>query len=155
PRVGIAVASRNGVRLECPPRGRLTGLSAPPPAPASPRERTGPGGPRAGGGSGMSFRGVFLTVFLGTALMVGAFMVHARRPAREPAEPPAALARATGKCAECHRHETSAVVHEYEMSRHNEAGVNCLDCHKGAPGQQTVDHRGFTIATKVTAASCS
>jgi hydroxylamine dehydrogenase len=64
------------------------------------------------------------------------------------------LVRATGKCAECHRRETSAVVHEYELSRHSSAGVNCLDCHQVVGGQKELPHRGFTIAAKVTAANC-
>ena len=102
----------------------------------------------------MSFRGVFITVFLGTAMIVAAFMVNARRPASEVDQPTAALVRATGKCAECHRHETSAVVHEFEMSRHSAAGVNCLDCHQPTEGQEPLDHRGFTIAKKLTAANC-
>ena len=66
----------------------------------------------------MSFRGVFIAVFLGTAMIVAAFLISRARPREETAQPTAALVRATGKCAECHRRETSAVVHEYEMSRH-------------------------------------
>ena len=103
---------------------------------------------------GMSFRGVFITVFLGTALIVAAFMVSARRPRTEAIQPTAALVRATGKCAECHRRETSAVVHEFEMSRHNAKGINCLECHRNVEGQEPLEHRGFTIAKNVTAAHC-
>src|SRR5262245_26585051 len=89
-------------------------------------------------GMDMSFRGVFITVFLGTALVVAAFMINHRRPRQDVTEASAALVRATGKCAECHRRETSAVVHEYEMSRHSANGINCLDCHKPATGQVTL-----------------
>ncbi len=102
----------------------------------------------------MSFRGVFITVFLGTALIVAAFLVNGRRPRVETAQPTAALVRATGKCAECHRRETSAVVHEYEMSRHSATGVNCLECHRNVEGQEPLEHRGFTITKNVTAANC-
>jgi hypothetical protein len=102
----------------------------------------------------MSFRGVFITVFLGTALIVAAFMINARRPRSDVAQPTAALVRATGKCAECHRRETSAVVHEFEMSRHNTSGINCLECHRVVDGQQSLDHRGFIITKNVTAANC-
>jgi hydroxylamine dehydrogenase len=102
----------------------------------------------------MSFRGVFITVLLGTALVVAAFMINARRPPRDTSQPSAALVRATGKCAECHRRETSAVVHEYEMSRHSTVGVNCLECHRNVEGQEPLEHRGFTIAKNVTAANC-
>src|SRR5215470_15040212 len=103
----------------------------------------------------MSFRGIFLAVVLGTALVVAAFLINAQRPRMEVARPSAALVRASGKCAECHRHETSAVVEEYEMSRHNTAGVNCLDCHQVVPQQESLDHKGFVIARRVTAANCN
>jgi hypothetical protein len=102
----------------------------------------------------MSFRGVFIAIVLGTALIVAAFMINARRPRSDLVQPTAALVRATGKCAECHRQETSAVVHEFEMSRHSAAGVNCLECHRPAEGQEAMDHRGFSISRTVTAANC-
>jgi hypothetical protein len=102
----------------------------------------------------MSFRGVFLAVFLGTALIVAAFIVNAQRPRAEIRHPTAALVRATGKCAECHRKETSSVIHEYEMSRHAAVGVNCLQCHAPLEGQATLEHKGFAIATKLTANNC-
>ncbi|MHB1559566.1 MAG: multiheme c-type cytochrome [Isosphaeraceae bacterium] len=102
----------------------------------------------------MSFRGVFITIFLGTALIVAAFIVNGHRPGLDLAHPTAALVRATGKCAECHRQETSAVVHEFEMSRHNAVGVNCLECHRPVDGQEALDHRGFTISRTMTAANC-
>jgi hypothetical protein len=102
----------------------------------------------------MSFRGVFIAIFLGTALIVAAFMIHAQRPRSDLVHPTAELVLATGKCAECHRRETSAVVHEFELSRHSAAGVNCLECHKPAEGQQALDHRGFSISKTVTAANC-
>ncbi len=86
----------------------------------------------------MSFRGVFVAVVIAAALVVAAFLVNSRRPLVEVVQPTAALARAVGKCAECHRQETSAVVHEFEMSAHARKGVTCLDCH--APtGKQARD----------------
>ncbi|WP_165244393.1 ammonia-forming cytochrome c nitrite reductase subunit c552 [Paludisphaera soli] len=102
----------------------------------------------------MSFRGLFIAVMLSTALIVSAFMLQSRRPRQEIARPTADLVKATGKCADCHRHETSAVVHEYEMSRHSKAGVNCLDCHQPSKGQEPYDHKGFTITKKLTSANC-
>lgn len=65
------------------------------------------------------------------------------------------MVRATGKCAECHRMETSAVVHQFELSKHARTGVNCLDCHQPLAGQETIDHRGFALAASVTAKNCS
>jgi hypothetical protein len=102
----------------------------------------------------MSFRGVFIAVVLSTALIVSAFMLQSRRPRVEVNRETPQLVKATGKCADCHRHETSAVVHEYEMSRHSAVGVNCLDCHQPTKGQEPLDHKGFTITKKLSAANC-
>lgn len=103
----------------------------------------------------MSFRSIFIAVFLGTALIAAALIVNSRRPAVETEQPSAALVRATGKCAECHRRETEAMVVEYERSRHAAKGVNCLDCHRAVEGQEKLDHRGFEIAKHLTAKNCA
>jgi hydroxylamine dehydrogenase len=92
---------------------------------------------------------------IGTALVLAAFLINQRRPAVERNQPTPALVLATGKCAECHRRETSAIIDQYERSRHAEKGVNCLDCHKPQDGQQSMDHRGFTIAKSLTAKNCA
>ena len=55
----------------------------------------------------MPFKNVFVAVALGTALVVAAFLVNAQRPRVERDQPSAALVEASGKCAECHRRETS------------------------------------------------
>jgi hypothetical protein len=102
-----------------------------------------------------SFRSVFLAVFLGTALVVAAFLVNERRPAVDTDRPTAELVRATGACASCHRNETGAMVEQYERSGHHAAGVNCLQCHAPAEGQEAVEHRGFQIAPALTAANCA
>jgi hypothetical protein len=102
----------------------------------------------------MSFRNVFIAVFLGTAILVAAFMINRARPAPETAQPSAALVRASGKCAECHARETPAIVREYEMSRHAARTVNCLECHQALAGQEKYEHRGFVLARHVTAANC-
>ena len=57
--------------------------------------------------------------------------------------------RATGKCAECHSRTQYSVVHEYEMSKHAQKGVNCLDCHQAAPGQEKKDHHGFVVSAGI------
>ncbi|WP_394842378.1 hypothetical protein LZC95_35575 [Pendulispora brunnea] len=103
----------------------------------------------------MPFKSVFIAVFLGTALIVAALLVNARRPEVERQQPTPALAKATGKCAECHRRETSAVVVEFEESQHAQKGINCLDCHRPTGGQPTIEHNGFTIAKALTAANCT
>src|SRR5687768_17241514 len=102
-----------------------------------------------------TFRAIFLAVFLATALLVAALLLNSRRPSAEVDQPTADLVRATGKCAQCHRRATAAIVEEYEASRHAAAEVNCLECHGAREGQTPVPHNGFTIAETVTAANCA
>jgi hypothetical protein len=101
------------------------------------------------------FKSVFVAVVVATALIVAAFLVNARRPRIETNEPTPALVEATGKCAECHRHETPAILDQFERSQHAIKGVNCLDCHHPAPGQPGIEHRGFTIAKRLTSKNCA
>jgi len=133
---------------------------------ASQQRVGGAAGGTAGGATGetttgpvydpaVRFQGVFIAVMLGTSLVVAAFLVHRARPERDRARPTAAHVTATGECALCHRRETSAVVHEYETSRHAGAGVSCLDCHQPATGQGSLAHNGYTIAPRLTAANCA
>lgn len=102
----------------------------------------------------MSFRSVFLAVVIAFALIVSAFLVNKQRPSVETTQPTADFVRASGKCAQCHARMQYSVVHEYEMSAHAKKGVNCLDCHQPAEGQQKQDHHGFVIATHLTAGNC-
>jgi hypothetical protein len=102
----------------------------------------------------VSFRSVFVAVVIGTALLVGAFMINWYRPRIVTEQPTASLILASGKCAECHINLQYSVVHEYELSRHAKKGVNCLECHQPAHGQEPLDHHGFTIAKHLTAANC-
>lgn len=104
---------------------------------------------------GVSFKSVFIAVFLGTALIVAALFFNAQRPQHDTQQPSADLVRATGKCAACHRRETAAVVHQFERSRHAKQGVSCLDCHRPVAGQENYAHRGFTLARQLTAKNCS
>jgi hypothetical protein len=102
----------------------------------------------------VSFRAVFVAVVLSTGLIVAAFLINAARPRVVTEQPSAALVRASGRCAECHRNQQFAVVHEYELSVHAKQRVNCLECHQPAERQQRRDHHGFVINTQVTAANC-
>lgn len=102
----------------------------------------------------MSFRSVFVAVVIGFSLILSAFLINRARPRVETSQPTADFVRASGKCAECHARLQYSVVHEYEMSAHARKGVNCLDCHQPAPGQQKKDHHGFVIATHLTAGNC-
>jgi len=102
----------------------------------------------------VSFRSVFVAIVIGTALLVGAYMINWYRPRIVTEQPTAEFIRASGKCAECHANLQYSVVHEYELSRHAKKGVNCLECHQPASGQEPQDHHGFTIAKHLTAANC-
>jgi hypothetical protein len=102
----------------------------------------------------MSFRPVFIAVVIGFALIVSAFLVNRARPRVEVEQPSAEFVRATGKCAECHTAQQYSIVHEYEMSRHAQRGISCLDCHKPAQGQRGEEHHSFTIVSKLTAGNC-
>ena len=103
----------------------------------------------------MKFQSVFIAVLVSSVWIVGATLLNSKRPASDLAHPNASLIRATGKCAECHRLETGAVVHQFEMSAHAEMGVTCLDCHQPSEGQAGVDHRGFMITADLTAKNCA
>lgn len=103
----------------------------------------------------VTFSSVFIAVFLGTALIVAALLLNQHRPALDVNQPSGAFIKATGKCANCHRRETSAIVAQYEQSRHAMAGISCLDCHKPVDNQQKVDHKGFVIATALTSKNCA
>ena len=83
----------------------------------------------------MQFKSVFIAVFLGTALLVSALLVNSQRPSADTDRATVAHVRATGKCVECHRAITPAVVHEFETSAHVAKGGTCLDCHPANPGQ--------------------
>ena len=90
----------------------------------------------------MSFRTTFLAVLLGGSLLLAALLVNRARPESDLAHPSADHIRATGKCAECHRANTIAVVHEYEGSAHASAGITCLECHQPHEGQESYAHNG-------------
>jgi hydroxylamine dehydrogenase len=103
----------------------------------------------------MSFRSVFIAVVISFSLIVVAFLINRARPRVETAQPRGELVAASGKCAECHSRTQYSVVHEYEMSRHAQKGVNCLDCHQPGAAQEKQDHHGFVIVKgHLTAGNC-
>jgi hydroxylamine dehydrogenase len=102
----------------------------------------------------MSFRSVFIAISIAFALVLAAFLVNRARPSVETEQPKADFVRASGKCAECHARTQYSIVHEYEMSKHAQKSVNCLDCHQPADGQKGKDHNGFTIVSSLTAGNC-
>ena len=87
-------------------------------------------------------------------MIVSAILVNRARPRVEVDQPSADFVGASGKCAECHSQQQYSIVHEYELSRHAQKGVNCLDCHQPAAAQSKKDHHGFVVSAKLTAGNC-
>jgi len=102
------------------------------------------------------FKSIFIAIFIGTALIIGAIIINQKRPVTQTTkyQPTVAHVRASGKCAECHSHETSAIVHQFSTSKHAQVGITCFDCHKPQDGQESIAHNGFTISTQITSKNC-
>ena len=98
---------------------------------------------------------VFLVTILAAGMIVSAIVINSKRPMADTAKASAQMVRASGKCAVCHRRETSAIVHQFEMSKHAKAGITCLDCHQPEKGQEKDTHNGFILAKTLTAKNCS
>ena len=102
----------------------------------------------------MPFRSVFIGVTISSGLLLAALLVNHVRPESEARQPSPELVRATGRCAQCHREETAAIVHQYERSAHSRASVTCLDCHQPQDGQESSDHFNFRLARDITSLNC-
>jgi len=102
----------------------------------------------------MPFRSVFIAISIAFALVLAAFLINRARPRVETEQLKADFVRASGKCADCHARTQYSIVHEYEMSKHAQKGVNCLDCHQPADRQKGKAHNGFTIVSSLTAGNC-
>lgn len=100
------------------------------------------------------FKQVFIAIFIGAALIISAFILNQRRPAVDTERSEAAYVRASGKCAECHSHETAAIVHQYSTSQHARANVTCYECHQPQEGQEEISHKGFVLAKELTSKNC-
>ena len=103
----------------------------------------------------MTFKNVFISIIIATTMILSAFLIHRARPEIELAQPSPEYIRATGKCASCHLKETSAIVHQYSMSKHASENITCYECHRALDGQEELGHKGFTLAKNVTALNCS
>ena len=103
----------------------------------------------------MSFRSVFVAVTISSVLLLSAILVHRARHRADADQPLPELVRATGRCAQCHREETPAVVHQFERSEHSRANITCYDCHQAGEGQESYIHFNFRLARDVTSLNCS
>lgn len=102
----------------------------------------------------MSFKTIFIAATISISLVLLAAGLHYYRPNVELNQPGPQFVRAFGKCAECHRNETSSIVHQYETSQHARENVTCLECHRPLEGQESSEHHGFVITTRVTSKNC-
>ena len=102
----------------------------------------------------MPFRSIFVAITISSALLLGALLINNARPAPEVDQPFPELVAATGRCAQCHRQETPAIVHQFERSEHSRANVTCLDCHQPGERQEAYDHFNFRMARDVTSLNC-
>lgn len=97
-------------------------------------------------------------VIVTTVLVLLGTYIHSQRPKIKESKSyiqQVQYIKATGKCVECHRRETSSIVHQFEMSKHAGADLNCMDCHQAQNGQQSIQHKGFNITKDVTAKNCA
>ena len=102
----------------------------------------------------MSFRSVFVAITISGGLLLAALLINHARPPSDTSQPLPELVRATGRCAQCHREETPAVVHQFERSEHSRANITCYDCHQPGDGQESYDHFNFRLAREVTSLNC-
>jgi hypothetical protein len=93
---------------------------------------------------------------IGTAVLVGAaLLVNSYRPRADVARPSGEEVKGTGRCIECHRVQTPAIVRQWQDSHHASSNVSCYDCHKPREGVPTFAHNGFQLARNITSGTCA
>jgi hypothetical protein len=59
------------------------------------------------------------------------------------------------ECVSCHKKSSAGLAKQWQNSKHAEAGVNCLDCHKAQiDDDDAITHEGIVIATIVSPKDC-
>jgi hypothetical protein len=62
---------------------------------------------------------------------------------------------ATQECIDCHEKYTPGIVADHLNSKMTAAGIGCLDCHEGVPGDPSIrEHNGFEITPLVSPKKC-
>jgi len=92
-------------------------------------------------------------LFLGSLLLVA---YHESEKARHEEAPPPIVKADSEACVTCHRQENRALVMEWEVSRHAEFGIGCIDCHGAEEGD--IDgwkHEGALVSVLVTPKDCA
>ena len=103
----------------------------------------------------MSFKSIVIACVIGGSLMLAALMINRARPTDPAGGASAVFTEASGRCAQCHRQETAAVVHQFERSEHSAANITCYDCHQALEGQEELEHYNFVMARDVTSLNCA
>ena len=87
------------------------------------------------------------------ALLVVAY--HESQLARTEEEPAAVVTAANEDCVSCHLKDSPALVMEWEVSRHAQFGVGCIDCHRAEEGEiDAWNHEGAWVSALVTPKDC-
>jgi len=102
----------------------------------------------------MSAKLTLAALLLSAIIVLIVVILSVTSPWENDGEPSPEFVTASGKCAQCHIHETPGVVYQFETSEHAELGFDCYDCHRSLEGQAEVAHNGFIIAEHLTAANC-
>lgn len=99
---------------------------------------------------------VAVATVVGTVMLVGvALAINQQRPRTDVERPSAEEVKGTGRCVECHRVQTAAIVKQWQDSKHATANVSCLDCHKPRDAAHQIEHKGFQITREVTSGTCA
>lgn len=95
-----------------------------------------------------------LAVFFLITLSIVAWVEGGR--ARVLHAPEAVVTHQNRDCVDCHRIKSPGIVGQWEISRHAESGIGCMECHSAKPGDvDAYKHEGSLIATIVTPGDCS
>ena len=95
-----------------------------------------------------------LSVFFLAALLVVAFNESKRH--REEEEPGPIVTPANESCVTCHRKDNPALVMEWDISRHAQAGTGCIECHGAEKGEVDAwEHEGAYVSALVTPKDCA
>ena len=87
------------------------------------------------------------------ALLVVAY--HESQLARSEEEPGPVVTAANEACVSCHLKDSPALVMEWEVSRHAQYGVGCIDCHRAQEGEiDAWKHEGAWVSALVTPKDC-
>ena len=99
----------------------------------------------------MTFRALILPFWLSVTALAAQAPVRPAKPAK-----PARLSEQSRNCLVCHESITAGITGQWKRSRHSQAGVGCMECHRAAQGDPDgFEHNGAFIAILVSPKDCS